>query len=188
MRFDSSIPTRTAHSPVISTASWARPACVRAPSLRSRTSAGRLCTRLPARLYAHSVCRLPHSSGRHLHTLSRPMETSWVCLWRSSELRCRWDALGCACLRAVYELLRVCARSVIRPCCRCRADFACTYTSMIWCCSRTRPSILETDNDVRYVLDTCTPSAWVLWEGDTDPWGATWARMDFVGPPPFAAP
>jgi hypothetical protein len=36
------------------------------------------------------------------------------------------------------------------------------------------------------VLDT--PSAWVLWEGDTDPWGATWARMDFVGPPSFAAP
>jgi hypothetical protein len=36
------------------------------------------------------------------------------------------------------------------------------------------------------VLDT--PSAWVLWEGDNSPWGAMWARMDLVGPPPFAAP
>ena len=32
--------------------------------------------------------------------------------------------MGCACLRAVYGLLRVCARSVIRPYCRCRVDFA----------------------------------------------------------------
>ena len=36
------------------------------------------------------------------------------------------------------------------------------------------------------VLDT--PSVWVLWEGDDSPWGAMWACMDFVGPPPFAAP
>jgi hypothetical protein len=47
-------------------------------------------------------------------------------------------------------------------------------------------SILESDNVMLGVLDM--PSAWVLWESDNNPWGATWARMDFVGPPPFAAP
>ena len=77
-------------------------------------------TRLPARLYAHSVCCTPQVA---ICTLSRPRETSWVSL---AQLRAQMQTGAHACVH-VYGLLRVCGRSVIRPCCRCRVDFACTF-------------------------------------------------------------